>query len=119
MYATRPLPFPAKSTLIRRITISTAVIYCPLKGKIHTHTSRPCLKIGTVSNGKEFFAREGDLTRQYFVYCKENQRSMAEKEPPFGHIDFFQTWPKAAAAVSGPSVHMDVKADLDIQRFQG
>ena len=36
----------------------------------------------------------GDLTRQYFVYCEENQRSMAEKEPPFGHIDIFQTWPR-------------------------
>ena len=23
---------------------------------------------------------------------------MAEKEPPFGHIDFFQTWPKAMQA---------------------
>ena len=43
---------------------------------------------------RNFFARQGDLTRQYFVYCKENQRSMAGKEPPFGYIDIFQTWPR-------------------------
>ena len=55
---------------------------------------RPCLKIGNVPDGEGFFARQGDLTRQYFVYCKENQRSMAEKDPPFGYIDIFQTWPK-------------------------
>ena len=30
---------------------------------------------------RDFFVRQGDLTRQYFVYCKENQRSMAEKDP--------------------------------------
>jgi hypothetical protein len=40
---------------------------------------------------RDFFARQGDLTRQYFVYCKENQRGMAEKEPPSGLIDMFQT----------------------------
>ena len=43
---------------------------------------------------RNFFARQGDLTRQYFVYCKENQRSMAEKDPPFGYIDIFQTRPR-------------------------
>ena len=55
---------------------------------------RPCLKIGNVSNGEGFFARQDDLTRQYFVYCKENQRSMAEKDPPSGLIDIFQTRPR-------------------------
>ena len=60
----------------------------------HQRTARPCLKIGNVPDGEGFFARQGDLTRQYFVYCKENQRSMAEKEPPLGHIDIFQTWPR-------------------------
>ncbi|MBS6349065.1 MAG: hypothetical protein KH443_09735, partial [Oscillospiraceae bacterium] len=43
---------------------------------------------------KDFFARQGDLTQQYFVYCKENQRSMTEKDSLFGHIDIFQTWPR-------------------------
>ena len=33
------------------------------------------------------------MTQQYFVYCKENQRSMTEKDSLFGHIDIFQTWP--------------------------
>ena len=40
------------------------------------------------------------MTRQYFVYCKENQRSMAEKEPPLGHIDIFQTWPRSIGLLS-------------------
>ena len=43
---------------------------------------------------RDFFARQGDLTQQYFVYCKENQRSMAEKDPLFGLVDIFQTGPK-------------------------
>jgi len=42
---------------------------------------------------RDFFARQDDLTRQYFVYCKENQRSMAEKDPPFGYIDIFKHGP--------------------------
>src|SRR5699024_2168728 len=44
---------------------------------------------------KDFFARQGDLTPRYFVYRKENQRSMAEKDPLFGLVDSFQTGPKA------------------------
>ncbi len=28
------------------------------------------------------------------MYFKENWQSMAEKEPPFGHVDIFQTGPK-------------------------
>jgi hypothetical protein len=28
------------------------------------------------------------------MYFKENWQSMAEKEPPFGHVDIFQTSPK-------------------------
>ena len=55
------------------------------------------MKIGNVPDGEGFFARQGDLKRQYFVYCKENQRSMAKKEPPLGHIDIFQTWPRGPA----------------------
>src|SRR5699024_1826661 len=43
---------------------------------------------------RDFFARQGDLTQQYFVYCKENQRSMAEKDPLFGLVDIFQTGTK-------------------------
>ena len=61
---------------------------------------RPCLKIGNVPDGEGFFARQGDLTRQYFVYCKENQRSMAEKDPPFGHINIFRTWPSTGSEES-------------------
>lgn len=30
------------------------------------------------------------------MYFKENWQSMAEKEPPFGHVDIFQTSPKLA-----------------------
>lgn len=39
------------------------------------------------------FAGQGDLTREYFVYFKENQRGTAEKAPPFGRFDIFQTRP--------------------------
>ena len=28
-----------------------------------------------------------------FVYFKKKQRGMAEKDPPFGHVVIFQTWP--------------------------
>ena len=45
---------------------------------------------------KDFFADQGDLTPPYFVYGKENQRGVAEKEPLFGRFDIFQTWPNAA-----------------------
>ena len=31
--------------------------------------------------------------RQSLVDRRENQRSIAGKEPPFGHVDIFQTWP--------------------------
>ena len=54
-------------------------------------------KLEMCPTARDFFARQGDLTQQYFVYCKENQRSMAEKDPPFGHVDIFQTWPRSTA----------------------
>jgi len=44
-------------------------------------------------NSEDFFVRQGDLTQQSFVYRKENQRSMTEKNSLFGHVDIFQTWP--------------------------
>ena len=46
--------------------------------------TRPCLKIGNVPNGEGFFARQGNLTQQSLVDCKENERSIAEKDPLFG-----------------------------------
>ena len=62
-------------------------------------------KLEMCPTARNFFARQGDLTRQYFVYCKENQRSMAEKEPPFGYIDIFQTWPKPSWAIRSAQEH--------------
>ena len=44
---------------------------------------------------RDLFARQGDLTPQYFVYCKEDQRRMAEKGLSCGHLDIFQTMPRA------------------------
>ncbi|MEY8260408.1 hypothetical protein AALA80_08660 [Oscillospiraceae bacterium 50-60] len=44
----------------------------------------------------DFFAGQGDLTTPYFVYCKENQRGTAEKDPSLGRFDIFQTWAKRA-----------------------
>ena len=32
------------------------------------------------------------------MYGKENQRGVAEKDPPFGRFDIFQTWPKVVDA---------------------
>ena len=34
------------------------------------------------------------MTQEYLVYSKENWQSMAEKEPPFGYDDNFQTAPR-------------------------
>ena len=48
---------------------------------------------------RNFFARQGDLTRKSFVDCKENQRGMAEKGPPSGLIDMLYTKPKGGSAV--------------------
>ncbi len=47
---------------------------------------RPCLINGNVHNSERFFVMQGNLTQEYFVYCKENQRGMAKKDPLFGHI---------------------------------
>ncbi|MDE6840480.1 MAG: hypothetical protein K2P49_06455, partial [Oscillospiraceae bacterium] len=41
-----------------------------------------------------FSPDKASLTQEYFVYSKENWQSMAEKEPPFGRVDNFQTSPK-------------------------
>ncbi len=51
-------------------------------------------KLKICPTARDFFVRQGDLTQQYFVYCKENQHSMAERDPPFGYIDIFQTRPR-------------------------
>ena len=65
--------------------------------------TRPCLKIGTMPRDEEFFRQtrrfDDAMTTQYFVYCKANQRRMAEKGPPFGHIDIFQTRPSATCEI--------------------
>ena len=39
---------------------------------------------------RDFFAGQGDLTTPYFVYCKENQRGTAEKDPSLGRFDIFK-----------------------------
>ena len=31
-----------------------------------------------------------NLTQEYWMYFKGNWQSMAEKEPPFGHVDIFK-----------------------------
>ena len=55
--------------------------------------------MGNATNGEGFFLPDkANLTRQYSVYCKKNCRSMAEKDPPFGHVGIFQTRPSISAA---------------------
>ena len=49
---------------------------------------------------RDFFARQGDLTPRYFVYRKENQRRMAEKDLLFGLVDMFQTGPNHSSAAN-------------------
>ena len=44
---------------------------------------------------RDFFSNQGDLTQPYFVYPQENPRRVAEKDPPLGHFDIFQTRPNA------------------------
>ena len=39
---------------------------------------------------RDFFVRQGDLTPRYFVYCKENQRGMAEKDRHLGMLTCFK-----------------------------
>jgi hypothetical protein len=53
---------------------------------------------------RDFFARQGDLTRKYFVYFKSNQRHMAEKDPPFGHVGNFQTSPSRSIQIREPKL---------------
>ena len=48
---------------------------------------------------RDFFAIQGDLMREYFVYFKEKQRSMVEKAPPFGCAAIFQTGPSSGNAL--------------------
>ena len=55
----------------------------------------PCLKSGNVPNDEGFSARQGNLTRQSLVDCRENERGMVGKDPPFWHVDIFQTWPRS------------------------
>jgi len=41
------------------------------------------------TTARDFFARQGDLMQEYFVYFKEKQRSMAGKDPLFGRVVHF------------------------------
>ena len=38
------------------------------------------------------------------MYFKENWQSMAEKEPPFGHVDIFKTSPSCANTYHGAAI---------------
>ncbi len=53
--------------------------------------TRGRLKIGNMPSGKDFFAWQGDLAQKYFVYFKAKQCGSAEKGPPIGRVDNFQT----------------------------
>jgi len=44
---------------------------------------------------RNFSPDEANLTREYWMYFKENWQSMVEKEPAFGHVDIFQTSPNS------------------------
>ena len=44
---------------------------------------------------RDFSARQGNLTRQSLVDCKENERGMVGKGPPFWHVDIFKHDPGA------------------------
>ena len=55
----------------------------------------PCLKSGNVPNDEGFSARQGNLTRQSLVDCRENERGMVGKGPPFWHVDIFKHVPGA------------------------
>ena len=46
---------------------------------------------------RDLFARQSDLTLQYFVYHREDQRRVAEKGPSCGHVDMLQTKPRQRA----------------------
>lgn len=42
---------------------------------------------------RDLFANQDDLTPPYVVYGREDQRGAAEKAPPIGRFDAFQTGP--------------------------
>ncbi len=42
---------------------------------------------------RDFSASQGKNSQEYVVYFKNFLRCMAEKHPPFGRFDFFQTRP--------------------------
>ncbi|WP_457790571.1 hypothetical protein [Anaeromassilibacillus sp. SJQ-5] len=59
---------------------------------------------------RDFFVNQGDLTLPYFMYGKENQRRVAEKDPPLGRFDIYQTRPsRRRAKKRGPAGPQTVK----------
>ncbi len=51
-------------------------------------------KLAICPAARNFSAGQGDLAQEYFVYFKANQRGSAEKGPPIGRVDNFQTSPR-------------------------
>ena len=64
---------------------------------------RRCLNNGNMPKSEGFFSPgEANLTQEYWMYCKETWQCMAD--PPFGHVDIFQTSPRAVQNHKGGGV---------------
>ena len=55
--------------------------------------SRPCLINGGMPNGERFFRQSRRIFAGGLTPGKKMQRRVAEKDPSFGRVDIFQTWP--------------------------
>ena len=44
--------------------------------------SEPVFTAEDAGWARDFSARQGAFSQEYFVYCKKTQRGMAEKDPP-------------------------------------
>ncbi|MEY8261997.1 hypothetical protein AALA80_16875 [Oscillospiraceae bacterium 50-60] len=67
-----------------------------LDGISRTFRLRPCLKNGGMPNGERYFRQLRQIFAGGLTPGKKILRRVADKDPPFGRFDFFQTWPKSA-----------------------
>ena len=54
---------------------------------------RPCLINGRMPKGERFFRQSRRIFAGGLTPGKKIQRRVAEKDPPLGRFDIFQTWP--------------------------
>ena len=72
----RAFPNPRQGCALRGGTFS------PVRESTQREHLEPVFTAEDAGWARDFFARQGAFSQEYFVYCKKTQRSMAEKDPP-------------------------------------